>query len=249
MHCYSALACGFVKDDRSGSGDVEGADATGHGNAQQMIAGAANEIMKARAFAAENKDEITGEVELVVVSFGTFVESGDPEIVPLEFFEGADEVDNAGDAEVFGCAGAGLNGCGTQRGGAALGEEDAIDAGAIGYAEQSTQVLRIFDAIEGKNEACGGAGCRRSKEVFDGEEFLRADERDHSLVGGSFGGEGELLARLLQDANTNLAALGDEADKSQILALAGYQHVIKAPLAGLERFLDRVQSVENFHEG
>ena len=68
-------------------------------------------------------------------------------------------------------------------------------------------------------------------------------------MGGSFGGEGELLARLLQDANANLAALGDEAGQTGILALAGYQDVIEAPLAGLEGFLDRVQAVENFHEG
>ena len=34
----------------------------------------------------------------------------------LELFEGADEVDDAGDAQVLGCAGAGLDGDRTQGG-------------------------------------------------------------------------------------------------------------------------------------
>ena len=31
------------------------------------------------------------------------------------------------------------------------------------------------------------------------------------------------------------------------MALAGHEDVVKAALAGLEGFLDRVQAVENFH--
>jgi hypothetical protein len=245
----AALAGGFVEDDRSGSGDVEGADATGHGNAQQVIAGAADERVQARALAAKDDDEIAGEVELVVIGFTAFVKTDDPKVVLLEVFEGADEIDDAGDAEVLGCAGAGFDGGGAEWSGAALGEEDAIDSGAISNAEQSAQVLRIFDAIEGEDETGGGACRRRGKQIFDGEEFLRADERDDALVGGSFGSERQLLARLFQDPNANLAALGDEACQTEILALARYQDVVEAPLAGLEGFLDRVQAVENFHEG
>jgi hypothetical protein len=54
---------------------------------------------------------------------------------------------------MLGRAGAGLHGYGAQGSGAALGDDDAIHSGAIGHAEQSPQVLRIFDAIEGKNKA------------------------------------------------------------------------------------------------
>jgi hypothetical protein len=62
----AALASGFEEDDGSGSRDVEGTDAASHGNAQQMIAGTANEVMKSRALAAKDDDEIAGEIELVV---------------------------------------------------------------------------------------------------------------------------------------------------------------------------------------
>jgi len=33
------------------------------------------------------------------------------------------------------------------------------------------------------------------------------------------------------------------------VALAGHQNLVKAPPAGLQRLLDRVQSVESFHKG
>ena len=207
----TALAGGFVKDDGTGGRNVERANATCHGDAQQVVAGAPDEIVQPRSLAAEDDDKIASEIELVVVGGAAFVESYDPKVVPLEFFEGTDEIDDAGDAQVLGCAGAGFDGGGAERRGAALGEQDAVNSCAIGHAEQRAEVLRIFDPIESEDEASGGAGPRGSKHVFDGEEFLRTDQRDDALVGGSFGGERESLARLLKYAHAGLAALGDEA--------------------------------------
>ena len=87
----------------------------------------------------------------------------------------------------------------------------------------------------------------RREEVFDGEEILRVDEGHNALVGGSLGELGQLLARLLADADAGIAAEGDEALDAGIFALAGHQNVVKAAAAGLERLLDRMQAVENFH--
>jgi hypothetical protein len=143
----AALAKGFKEDDRGGGGDIEGADASGHGNAQQVVTGAADEVVEARAFAAKDEDAVAGEVELVVVGRAALVETDDPEVLALEFFEGADEIDDTSDAQVFGCAGAGLDGGGTEWGGTALGENDAVDAGTVGDTQQSAEVLRIFDAV------------------------------------------------------------------------------------------------------
>ena len=149
----AALAEGFVEDDGSGGGDVEGADAAGHGDAQQVVAGAADEVVEAGAFAAEDEDAVAGEVELVVVGLAALVETDDPDIALLEVFKSADEVDDAGDAEVLGCSGAGFYGDGAERGGAALGEDDAVDAGAVGYAEERAEILRVFNAVEGEEQA------------------------------------------------------------------------------------------------
>ena len=166
--------------------------------------------MEARALTAEDDDEIAGEVELVVVDGAALVETDDPEVVALELFEGADEVDDAGDAEVLGGAGAGFDGRGAEGCGAALGEENAVDAGAIRNAEERAEVLRVFDAVEGEDEASGGFACGGTgrEEVFEGKEFLRTDERHYALVRGGFGSEGELLARLVADTNAGLDGIG-----------------------------------------
>ena len=63
----TALAEGLVEHDGAGCGDVQRADAAGHGNAQQVVAGAADQIVQPGAFAAQNEDAVAGEVELVVV--------------------------------------------------------------------------------------------------------------------------------------------------------------------------------------
>jgi hypothetical protein len=109
---------------------------------------------------------------------------------------------------VLGCAGAGLYGHGAEGRGAALGEDDAVDAGAVGYAEQRAEVLRVFDAVEGEQQAAGAGVCgaRRGEKVLDGEELLWANQGDDALVGGGFGQQRELLARLLADADAGLAA-------------------------------------------
>ena len=214
-----------------------------------MIAGAANEIVEASAFAAEDDDEIAGEVELVVGSGAAFIESDDPEIAALELFEGADEVDDAGDAEVLGGSGAGFDGGSAERSGAALGEEDTVDASAIGDTKKSAEVLRVFNSVKREEEASGGIahGGIGREEVLEGEEFMRADKRDDTLVGGSFGGESKLLARPLKDADACVAALGDEAVEAVVVALAVDEDVVEAAAAGLQRFRDRMLAVENFH--
>jgi len=243
----AALARGFKEDDGSGSGYIERRDATGHRDAKQVVAGAADEIVEASALAAEDDDEVAGEVELIVVGRAAFVETDDPEIVALEIFEGTDEIDDPRDAEVFGCASAGFESGGAEGRGAALGEEDAVDSGAVGDAKESAEILRIFNAIEGEDEPCGGGVGGSFEEVFKDEEFLRADEGDDALMGGRFGRGSELFARILLYAYAGLAALGDEMLEAIVLALACDEDVIKAAAAGLERFFDRMQAVEDFH--
>jgi hypothetical protein len=73
------------------------------------------------------------------------------------------------------------------------------------------------------------------------------DKGNDTLVRGSFGGDGELLAGLLENTDAGLAALGDEAVKTRVAAFAGDEHVVETALSGFEGFLNRVQAVENFH--
>ena len=99
---------------------------------------------------------------------------------------------------MFGRSGAGLDGHGAQRRGAALGEHDAVDAGAVGHAQQRAEVLRIFDAVESQHQARRAPGdWRRGREqVFDGQKLLRTDEGHDALMRGGSGKLRQLLARI-----------------------------------------------------
>ncbi len=244
----AALAESLIEDDGAGCGNVEGADASGHGNAEEVVAGAADEVVEACALAAEDENAVAGEVEAVVVLGASFVETDGPDVAGFQVFKGANEVDDASDAEVFGGAGAGFDGGGRERGGTALGEDDAIDAGAVGDAKERAEVLRVLDAVESEEQAClSVCGGRREEEVLDGEEFLRMDEGDYALVGVGSGQLGELLARLLADADAGLAAGGGEALEAcglmRFEALASEEDVIETAAAGAKSFFDRVDAV------
>jgi hypothetical protein len=242
----AALAEGFKEHDSSGGGDVERADAAAHGNAEQVVAGAADEVVESGSLAAQNQDAVAGEVELVVIAGAALVKTDDPDVLIFKFFEGADEIDDAGDAQVLGCASAGLYGDRAERSRSPLGKHDAVDASAIGHAQQSAEILRVFHTVEGQQQARDSRLLRR-EEVFDGEKLLRVDQGYYALVSWGLGELSQLLARLLADAHAGVAAEGDEALDAGILAFAGHKNVIKTAASGLEGFFDRMQPVENFH--
>ena len=242
----AALPGGFVEDNGAGGGDVEGADAAGHRDAEEVVAGATDEVVETGAFAAEDEDAIAGEVELVVVGGAALVEADDPDVLLLQLFQCADEVDDAGDAEMLGGAGAGFHGYWAQRCGAAFGEDDAVNAGAVGDAEKRSEILRIFDAVEREKQA-RLRGIARGEEIFDGEQFLRADECDDALVGSGSGEVCELVAGFLADADTGQFAIGNEAREAFVVALGGNQNVIEAAATGPESFGNGMHAVENFH--
>jgi hypothetical protein len=59
----------------------------------------------------------------------------------------------------------------------------------------------------------------------------------------------QLVTRFLANTDTSLAAYGYEPLQTFIVPFASHQNVVKAPPAGLERLLNRMQPVENFHIG
>ena len=240
------LAGGFVENDCACRGDIKRADASGHGDAQQMVAGAADKIVEACAFASEDEDAVAAEIELVVVGGAAFVEANDPDVLFFEFLQGADKVDDAGDAKMFGGASAGFHGDWAEGRGASLGEDYSVDAGAIGYAEKCAEILRIFDTVKGEEQA-GLRGIRRCEEVFNGQRFLRADESYDTLVSRGAGQVSEVFAGFLTYAHAGLSAVGDEAREAVVVTLGGYHDVIEATAAGLECFGNRVYAVENIH--
>jgi hypothetical protein len=243
----AALTRSLIQYDRAGSGDVERANASGHGDAQKVIAGAADEIMQPRAFAAQNEHTIAGEVELVVVGCTTLIEANNPNVLTLQLLKRTDEVDDTGDAQMFGGSCAGLHGNRAQGCRTPLREDDAVDAGSIGYAQQCAKILRIFDAIESEHQP-GSAGPHRRKNILDRQFFLRTYDRYDALMRWCSGKLRELLAGFLPNSHAGLAARSDEVGKSVVVAFAGDQNMIKTALAGFKGLLDGMEAVENFHD-
>jgi hypothetical protein len=241
----AALAGGLKQDDGTGHRHIERRNGAGHGDAEQVVAVAADEIVKAGTFATEDQGAGCGVVELVVGGGAALVETEDPDAGGLDLLQGAGHVDDAGHTDVLGGAGGGLGGDAAERGCPALGRNDAVDACAVGGTEERAEVLRIFDAIEGEKQ--GRFTGNGLEELFELGEGLGADDGDDTLVAGGFGEVGEVLARLEADADAALAAEGGDAVDLGVDAIAGEADMVEGAGAGAHGFFDRVQSVENFH--
>ena len=245
----TALAGCFKENHCRGRRDVKGADTSGHGNPQQVIAGSAHQIMKSRAFPAEYENTIAGEIEVVVIGLAALIQSNDPQIALLEIFQRAHQIDHPRDAQMLRRAGAGLHRRRAERGRSPLGENHAIDAGSVGDTQQCAEILRVFNAVHRENEARlrGFRDRIRLKEILYGKKLLRANHGYHALVSVRSSREGQLLTRLAAYANSGLPALGREVLQPLVLPLAGDQHLVNAALASAQRLLDRVQAIKYFH--
>jgi hypothetical protein len=170
--------------------------------------------------------------------------------VLFEFFQRPDEIHDAGDAEVLGGSGRSLQRGRAERGGAALREQNAVDTGPVGDAKQCAKILRVLNAVKSQNETRGRrAGWIRLEKVFKREEFLGPDKSNDALMAGISGDGSQLLARLLGDPDSALAAGGDNGFKARVVALTGHKHLVEVASSGAQSFLHRMQAVENFHEG
>jgi hypothetical protein len=213
-----------------------------------VVAGAADEVVETSPFSAENEDTVAGEIEPVVVGCAMFVQSNDPDVLALQFFEGANQIHDPRDAKVFCRAGAGFD-CGwADWSGAPLSQDNAIDSRAVGHAQEGSKILWVFNTIERENKAgCVNLAGSGLEQVFESKRFLGSNQRDHTLVRGGTGKLSELFAGLLADADTSLTAFGYKAREPFVLALAGYENVIKAAASRPECLLYRMEAVENFH--
>lgn len=239
-----ALAQGFIHDDRSGDGDVEGCDLSGHRNTEEVVAGLFDKIVETRTLATEDEDGVGGEVVVGVAGGTTLVETYHPDVGLLHLFEGSDEVGYAGDADVFGGSGGGFGDGTGDGGGAAFGEQNAVDSGAVCGAEEGAQVVRVFDAVESEKEA-GVAW--EGDEIFDSEELAFADKGENTLVGVGFGETGELVAGLEGDANVVETSQVDEVLEFRVAAVPSHGDVVEAAATGADGLFDGMEAIENFH--
>jgi RNA polymerase sigma-70 factor, ECF subfamily len=246
--CGAALPCRLKKDDRARSGDVEGSDLAAHGNAQEVIAGAANQVVQARAFASEDDYSIRREIEAVVILGAALIEAHAPQVVFAELLERANHVDYAGEPQMLGRACRGFYRSRAERRGTAFRKQDAVHSGSFRAAQQSAEVLRVLDTVQGQHQA----RLRAFEEVFEVEKRAFADRGDDSLVRGGAREAGEGIPRLQASSDPGLAAevenRGEAMIVSLLVAFAGEADVVEATRAGAQGLLDRVQAVQKFHD-
>jgi hypothetical protein len=143
----------------------------------------------------------------------------------LHLLECANQVGNAGDANVLGGSGGGFGyGCG-DGGGAAFGEEDTIDAGTVGGSEQGSEIVGVFDAVESKEEPVV-SGFGWSQKILDSEELTLANNGQHALVGIGAGKAGELIPGFEGDADAGFAAEIDEPFEAFVPTLASHADMV-----------------------
>lgn len=243
----AALAQGLVHYNGTGDRDVERGDLAGHGDSQKMIAGLLDQVMETGAFASENEDAVGGEGEVGVVGGSALVKTDDPDVGLLHLFEGADEVRDAGDADVFGGSGGGFGDGRGDRGAATLGKNNAVDPGSVGGSKESAQIVRIFHAIESEEESVMTVG-RRDEKILNGEESPLAKIGDDALMGFGFGDTGELIAGFDRDTDASGTGEGGEAIELCITSLASDGDPVEATGAGSDGLFDGMEAIENVHE-
>ena len=130
-------------------------------------------------------------------------------------------------------------------GGAALGNDDAVGARAIGGANQRAQVMRIFDAVEHNDEAVFAA--MLFEQGVDIGVLLARGDRNYALMGVGVGQAIKLLARQEAHLDAAGAAIIDQALHPFVVPLARDANVLEAAGARFQRFANRMNPVENDH--
>src|ERR1019366_122105 len=148
-------------------------------------------------------------VNRVVALGAALVEADGPDVALLQLVQGARDVGDARDGQVFGGSGGGLYRGAGEPGGAALGDNDAIGAGAVGGANESAEIVRVLHAVEDHQKAVLGVPLFQQG-VHVGV-LLAAGDGDDALVGVGIGGAVELLAGQEADLHAAGPAVVDEA--------------------------------------
>ena len=216
-----------------------------HRNRHQKIAVFAHQIVQSLAFGAEHDGAMHLVVNRVISLLAALVQSDDPQILLFQFLERARYVRDFRDGKVFARSRRNLRHRACDRGGTAFGNHHAIGSGGVGGAQDRSQIVRIFDSIEHDDQRLLAA-TRRHQVIEIAILFCRS--RGHqSLMRGVAGNFVEFHARQNAHRNADLAALVNHPLQANIFSLLGDADPLEVAPARLERFRNRIDSVENVH--
>ncbi len=110
-------------------------------------------LVEAFAFGAHDNGGGQGPIHLIVIDRAAFVDSINPVAACFEIFEGAVDVGDARDGQVFQGTGGGFcdRFCEADR--SPFGDDDSVGSGGMRGTDDGAQIVWIFDAIENYDEA------------------------------------------------------------------------------------------------
>jgi hypothetical protein len=193
-----------------------------------VIAGLLHQIVQSGALSPQHEDAICPEVELRVIGRSTFIEAKHPDILLLHLLERANKVRNTGDPHMLGGPGRGF---GYRRGHgrrSPFRQNDAIDAGAVGGPEQRSEIVRVFDAVESKEEFVLSWLAWRQQVLYP-EEFALSNDGQHTLMRIRPGKSGELVPGFERYTDTVCSAELDQPFEAIVSTLSGEADMVKLP--------------------
>ena len=161
-------------------------------------------LVQAFAFAAEDKRGGGVVSDLIVDSGGAFVEAVDPEPGSLELFERLSHVDDASDGKIFECAGGSFGDGFSERRRAALGNDNGCSSGSMRGADDGSEIVRIFDAIEEDEQL------RARDHLSELDVAVNGAQSDYALMRRAVAGAIKRLVRLKADRDGFGAAEVDD---------------------------------------
>jgi hypothetical protein len=129
---------------------------------------------------------------------------------------------------MLGSPGRGLGYSRGHRGRPPFRQNNAIDAGAIGGAEQRSQVVGVFDAIKSKEEPVPVCLAGR-QQVLNSEELALPNDRQDALMRIGAGKPGELVPGFERYADPGGAAKLDQPFQAIISTLPSNSDMIELP--------------------
>jgi hypothetical protein len=211
-----------------------------------VITGLLYQIVETGTLTTQNEDAVCPEVELGVVGRPTLVETEYPDVFLFHLLQRANQVRDPGDSHVLRCSGGSLGDRSRDGSGAAFGQDDTVDSGAVGGAEESPKVMGVLNAIESEEETVLPI-LFWGEEIFNSEELTLFHDCQHALMGVRFCRSGELVARLKRHTDAGGPALLNEAFEAFVATFTGDAYMVEPTRTGTDGLLDRVKTVKNFH--
>ena len=132
---------------------------------------------------------------------------------------------------------------GGEPGGAPLGDDDAVDARALGSAQNRAEIVRIGDLVAHDDERILAPPGGTLQNILDGGVLAHRRLRDDALVRARGAERIELAPVALGDDNAVFPRLGKNARKGAVGVAAGNKNFINRP-PGADRLGDGVAPLD-----